>query len=156
LSDAGESPLTPNPYESPTDSAGSTRWHFRIRPYRRSVFVLFLTAALIAGLFVPTIEMFKGTMSMGRMPLWLSYVGLFTPEYWPLPFGIILAHWVGHSPLLGLRIACCTCLRPPARSVRQHGFYARPSAHRCRLFKPPTGGRIFRCSNLNGIATAVS
>jgi uncharacterized protein YqgC (DUF456 family) len=56
---------------------------------------VFLIAALLAGLFVPTIEMFKGTMSLGRMPLWLSYVGLFTPEYWPLPFGIVIAHWLG-------------------------------------------------------------
>jgi len=95
LSDAGESPLTPNPYESPTSSTGSERRQFRIRPHRRSVFVLFLIAALVAGLFVPTIEMFKGNISLGHMPLWLSYIGLFTPEYWPLPFAIIFAHWLG-------------------------------------------------------------
>ena len=34
------------------------------------------------------------------------------------------------------------------REVRQHGFYARPPAHRCRLFKPPSGGRIFRSSGI--------
>ena len=32
--------------------------------------------------------------------------------------------------------------------VAQHGFYARPSAHRCRLFKPPSGGTIFRNSDI--------
>ena len=32
--------------------------------------------------------------------------------------------------------------------ARQHGFYARPSAHRCRLFKPPSGGRISRSSGI--------
>ena len=32
--------------------------------------------------------------------------------------------------------------------VPQHGFYARPPAHRCRLFKPPSGGRISRSSGI--------
>ena len=84
-----------NPYESPAESDSLTRRSFTIRPFRRTVFVAFLVAALLAGLFVPTIELFKGTMSLGRAPLWLAYVGLAVPESWPLPFLIIAAHWIG-------------------------------------------------------------
>ena len=36
----------------------------------------------------------------------------------------------------------------PLHRAVQHGFYARPSAHRCRLFKPASGGRIFRSSDI--------
>ena len=95
LSDAGESPLTQNPYESPSESGSLIRRSFTIRPFRRTVFAAFLVVALLAGLFVPTIELFKGTMSLGRAPLWLAYVGLAVPESWPSPFLIIAAHWIG-------------------------------------------------------------
>ena len=95
LSDAGESPLTQNPYESASESGSLIRRSFTIRPFRRTVFAAFLVVALLAGLFVPTIELFKGTMSLGRAPLWLAYVGLAVPESWPLPFLIIAAHWIG-------------------------------------------------------------
>jgi hypothetical protein len=44
------------------------------------------------GLFVPTIELFKGALSLGRAPVWLAYVGIFTPEYREIAIPIAFAH----------------------------------------------------------------
>ena len=36
----------------------------------------------------------------------------------------------------------------PLHRARQHGFYAGPSAHRCRLFESPSAGKILRSSDV--------
>ena len=46
----------------------------------------------ICTLFVPTIEMFKGSMSLGRVPVWLAYLGVFDPWYARIAIPIVVAH----------------------------------------------------------------
>lgn len=84
------------PHESLIAPESQGRSSFSFRPCRRRAFVAFLLVALIIGLFVPTIELFKApNISMGRAPLWWAYVGLFMLDElpWSLPFGLIAAHW---------------------------------------------------------------
>ena len=45
-----------------------------------------------AGLFVPTVELFKGSVSLGRQPVWLAYVGILMPEHWGLVLPIVVLH----------------------------------------------------------------
>jgi hypothetical protein len=86
-----------NPYQSPEQTQASTamatRW--RIRPRNWLMFVALVTVVGIPCLFIPTIEMFKGTLSLGRAPVFLAYLGILMPEYWGIALPIALAHLLG-------------------------------------------------------------
>lgn len=86
-----------NPYESPggieARTADAMTW--RICPYNWTLFVVLVFAIGIPSLFIPTIEMFKGTISLGRAPVFLAYIGILMPEYWAIALPIAFAHFVG-------------------------------------------------------------
>ena len=56
------------------------------------VFVGGFWATFAAGLFVPTVEMFKGDISIGRLPLYVAYVGIFEPHYMVISIPIVAVH----------------------------------------------------------------
>ncbi|QDS93243.1 hypothetical protein FF011L_20050 [Roseimaritima multifibrata] len=79
-----------NPYSPPTETTVRRLSRFVVRD--RRVFLVAFAILFVAGLFVPTIEMFMGNISLGRQPVWLAYVGIFAPEYWGLAFPVIFGH----------------------------------------------------------------
>lgn len=56
------------------------------------VFWQVLIVVFIVGLFVPTVEMFKGPVSLGRFMLFWAYVVVFDPHYWPITLPMIGIH----------------------------------------------------------------
>jgi hypothetical protein len=86
-----------NPYKSPDKiearTAIATPW--QIWPRNWTLFVIVVFVIGIPSLFIPTIEMFKGTMSLGRAPVFWAYLGLLMPEYWTIALPIALAHFIG-------------------------------------------------------------
>lgn len=86
---------------------------FWLRPRHFRVFCVVLVLVLFVGLFVPTIEMFKGNISLGRKPLWMAYVGLLMPEWRSIAVPIVAAH-LTLSPLIAWivdRLVACTILQ---------------------------------------------
>ncbi|MEL6105304.1 MAG: hypothetical protein AAFU85_04675 [Planctomycetota bacterium] len=115
LSMVGRSPEPPNqsnslvaePFESPTEATSALDPAQVVRARHRTVFVFVLTLALTLGLFVPTVELFKGKMSLGRAPVWLAYLGLLMPEFRVQSVAVVLAHF-----LASLVIAWSGCRLP--------------------------------------------
>jgi hypothetical protein len=71
---------------------------FRIRDIQRNFGSLnFLVCFFVIWAVlmpVPTIEVFKLNRSMGRIPVYYSYVGFLTPEYWLVTIPIVVIHVV--------------------------------------------------------------
>jgi len=65
------------PKEIPTTKASRVFWFF---------------AFYIPLLFVPTVELFQLEYSLGRVPCWDAYIGIFTPDYFILSFIVIVIH----------------------------------------------------------------
>lgn len=83
-----------NPYQVTAVSHDSQmrRNPWQLRPQNLRIFLIVFAAIGIAGLFIPTIELFQLNVSLGRAPVWLAYVGIFAPEYWHLALPIIFVH----------------------------------------------------------------
>ena len=65
---------------------------YRIRDYR--TFTIAFIVLYIVGLFLPLIELHKGTVSLGHFPLLLAYFGIFETLHWKLATTFITGHLV--------------------------------------------------------------
>jgi hypothetical protein len=75
-----------NPYES-----GNVQEADAIHQSKTVSVICFLSVYL-PTFFVPTIEAFQLDYSLGRIPVWYSYVGLLAPEFWNITIPIVIAH----------------------------------------------------------------
>lgn len=87
-----------NPYES-----GNVQEAGAIHQSKTVSIICFLSVYL-PTFFVPTIEAFQLDYSLGRIPVWYSYVGLLAPEFWNITIPIVMAH-VTISMLLSSRMS---------------------------------------------------
>lgn len=65
----------------------SSKYVFHYRIFAISCGVLFT-----GGLFVPVVELHKGTVSLGHFPLFLAYLGVFEPVHSGLAVLFIVGH----------------------------------------------------------------
>lgn len=81
-----------NPYSPPLTTDPQQSIRLGVRDYR--VFGRAFAVLFFVGMFIPTIELFKGNISMGRAPVWLGYVGIFMSEYWGIAIPVVAGHLV--------------------------------------------------------------
>jgi hypothetical protein len=86
-----------NPFEPPRTAVTGNRRAFIFfqRPTSTVAFAGIFAAIFIAALFIPTVEIFQLNHSLGHVPLYCAYMGVFIPEYRIIAMPIVVAHFIG-------------------------------------------------------------
>ena len=80
----------PNPYESPnTSTARSSRG---LWPYSWQTFTFAFAIVFVLALFVPSGPIMQGNTEIGRLRLWMAYLGLLDLKSFTIALPIVIAH----------------------------------------------------------------